>query len=183
MQQRHVEVSQQHLKLAERLARIANHRQLLRRVVRHGRDVVEQPPEAMFVRDIVLPIRRVVEVQRHLVGPLCADVLRHLVDVLHHLHGFLERVGVDPLDHVGLAGSIDVCVSLTQLLKVDLVGAVDVAHLDLIVGKELTWNSKGCADLAERVKEHVVCSIGAGFLERVGHSPLPLCALNRPAGY
>ena len=137
----------------------------------------------MFVRDIVLPIRRVVEVQRHLVGPLCADVLRHLVDVLHHLHGFLERVGVDPLDHVGLAGSIDVCVSLARLLKVDLVGAVDVAHLDLVVRKELARNAKRCADLTERVKKRIGGSVGAGSLERVGHSPLPLCALSRPASY
>lgn len=144
----------------------------------------------MFVRDIVLPIRRVVEVQRHLVGPLCADVLRHLVDVLHHLHGFLERVGVDPLDHVGLAGSIGPrirsvvrCVGLARLLKVDLVGAVDVAHLDLVVRKELARNAKRCADLTERVKKRIGGSVGAGSLERVGHSPLPLCALNRPAGY
>ena len=70
------------------------------------------------------------EVQRHLVGALGADVLRHMIDVFHYLHRFPEGICIDPLNHILFGADV-------WLAAVHPVGAVDIPHLDLVVGIEI----------------------------------------------
>lgn len=77
---------------------------------------------------------------------LGADVLRHAVDVLHQLHGMLERVGVHALDEIGL-DSRHARAVVADII--DLVGMVDIAHLDLLIGEKRAGDAEGFAHLQQ----------------------------------
>ena len=86
------------------------------------------------------------EVQAFRLRVLGADVLRHAVDVLHQLHGMLEGVGVHPLDEIRLDSRHARAVVADV---VDLVGVVDVAHLDLLIGEKRAGDAEGFAHLQQ----------------------------------
>ena len=54
------------------------------------------------------------------------DVLRHPVDILHHLYGLFEHIGVHLLDNIGLLLAV-------AAQESHLVGVVDVANLDFLI--------------------------------------------------
>ena len=141
-----VEIGQQHLEIAERLARAAHHVQIVAGIERDGRHIVAQPPEAVLVHQIVVAVCGMMEVQALGFRVLGADVLRHAVDVLHQLHGVLEGVGVDALDEIGLDPRHARAVVADVI---DLVGVVDVAYLDLLIGEKRAGDAEGFAHLQQ----------------------------------
>ena len=85
-------------------------REIVAGVERDGRHIVAQPPEAVLVHQIIVAVGSMVETQALGLRMLCADVLRHAVDVPHQLHGMLVGVGVDTLDEIGL-----ICAKFAQV--------------------------------------------------------------------
>ena len=77
---------------------------------------------------------------------LGADVLRHAVDVLHQLHRVLESIGVHALDEIGLDPRHARAVVADVI---DLVGMVDIAHLDLLIGEKRAGDAEGFAHLQQ----------------------------------
>ena len=123
-----IQVLQKQLELPKSLPRVADYRQVFRGVVGHRGNIIEQPPETAVIGDKVSAFHGMVKVEGDLLWRLVSNVLRHLINVRHHLLGLLEGIGVDPLDHVGFAGPI-------LLAEVYLVRTVHVSHLDFLIGK------------------------------------------------
>ena len=76
-----------------------------------------------------------VEMQGKLSGLLLPDMLRDLVNVLHQSHRISEGVSIDVLHQEGLG------IALRQQ-KIDLIGAVDVAHLDGLITEILVIDAE-----------------------------------------
>ena len=141
-----VKIGQQHLEIAERLTRAAHDAQVIAGIESDGGHIVAQPPEAVLVHQIVVAVGSVVEVQALGLRVYGADVLCHAVDVPHQLHGVLEGIGVHPLDEIGF----DSRHARTVVADiVHFVGVVDVAHLDLLIGKKRAGDAEGFAHLQE----------------------------------
>lgn len=117
-----VKVGQQHLELAKGLAGTAHHFQVGAGIISAGGNVVEQAPEPVVIKEIDLPVRRMVKVQNGTLGLLGVDVLGHLIDVLHNLYRLFEYKGIHRLDDIGLGPSI-------RPQIIDLIGAVYIPTL------------------------------------------------------
>lgn len=156
-----VELGQHHLKVPERLTRAAHDLKIITAVERHRRHVVAQPPEAVRVHQVVVPLLRVMEVQALHRGEVGVDVLGHLVDVAHQLQRLLKGVGIHPLHQV----RFDLRHARAVVADVvDLVGMVHVAHLNLLIREERAGDAEGFAHL-----EQLVGDVGIHGLGKVGH--------------
>ena len=71
-------------------------------VIRHRRDIIIQPPEAVVCENIRFPVGSMVKVERDPLGAFCPDMLRNQVDIVHDLLGLSEYKCVDLLDNVRL---------------------------------------------------------------------------------
>lgn len=130
-----VEIGKLHLEPAEGLAHGGNDRQVVAAVEGDGIHVVHHAPEVFSGGIVVLAGPGVVEVESHLPGIFLRYVGGHLVDVLHDLHRGREDHGVDLLEDIGLEGFVAAAVS-------DLIGAVDVAVGDGLVGVQLALDAE-----------------------------------------
>ncbi len=76
-------------------------------------------------------------------GLLAHDMLRHQVDVPHHLNRFVEHILVDPLGNVGNPGLIIALTAFTD----HLVGGIDMSAGDLLVLNQSAGNPEYRANL------------------------------------
>ena len=95
-----IKVGQHHLELSKGLPGITYDVQVVRGVIGIGRNIVEQPPKALIVHQVRLPISRVMEVQHALFGRLGVYVLGYQVNVAHDLNGIFEHIRVHCLHDV-----------------------------------------------------------------------------------
>ena len=128
------------MELTKGLAGTAHYLQVGAGIISAGGNVVEQAPEPVVIKEIDLPVRRMVKVQNGTLGLLGVDVLGHLIDVLHNFHRLFEYKGIHRLDDIGLGPSI-------RPQIIDLIGAVYIPHLDLLVGLKGPLNTEGLTNL------------------------------------
>ena len=87
-----------------------------------------------------------VEVQTLRFWMLGADMLRDAVNILHQLDGMLESIGVHALYQIGLdSGHSSAIVSDV----INLIGMVNITHLDLLIREKWTGNAKSFSYLQE----------------------------------
>ena len=76
-----------------------------------------------------------VEVQSDLTGLFVADMLRHVVNVIHQRHRIAEGVGIDILNQERFGGSV-------SQQEIHLVGAVHIAHLNGFISQKFIIDPK-----------------------------------------
>ena len=149
-----VEIGQHQLEIAERFARAAHDVHIVAGVKGDGGHVVAHAPETVVVHEIILAVRRMVEVQALRVRPFFPDVLRHAVDVLHQLHRLAERIRVHALHEIRLDFR-HACAVVADII--DLVRMIYVSHFDFFIGEKRAGNAERFAhfqQLSRRFRVH-----------------------------
>ena len=77
--------------------------------------------------------------ERSLIGVFFADIARNAVNIFHDLDGIFENVGVDSLEKIRSQRAVLRHIGC-------LIGRVDVAHRDDLVGIKLTREIKLFSD-------------------------------------
>ena len=123
MQGSDVKIGKLVLKLAESPSGVADDLGILNGIIGDRGDKIGHPPEIVAVLHIGLPVISMMKMEAKLSGALAADMLRHLVNILHQAHRIPERVGVYILHQKGLGPAV--CQE-----EIHLIGLVYVAHLN-----------------------------------------------------
>ena len=139
-----IKVRQLVLEFTKGSAGIVQHQGILNAVVGNGGNVVCHPPEIVAVNDIGFPVGGVVKMQTDLAGALSADVLGNLIDVFHQADGIAESIGVDILNQEGFGTAV-------LQKEIDLVGPVDIPHLNGFVSCKGILDSERFADLVQLI--------------------------------
>ena len=137
-----VKVRQLVLELPEGGAGIAQDGGILQCVKGDGGDVVGHPPEIVPIDQVGFPVGGVVEMQTGAVRAFPADMLRDLVDVVHQPDGLPEGEGVHILQEEGLGAAV-------LQPEIDLVGFVDIAHLNGLKAQVGIRDPEGLANLMQ----------------------------------
>ena len=101
---------------------------------------------------------------------LRADVFGDAVNILHQFHRVLESVGVHLLHQIGLDFSHTGTIVANII---DLIGMVDVAHLDFLIGEKWAGNAESLPYLQELAGNVLIHAI---IHERSSFSLFCLCA-------
>ena len=141
-----IKVSEHHLEISKCLTRTAHDVQIIAGVKGNGGHIVAQTPEAIFIHQIILTGAKMVEVQALGFWMFGADMLSDAVNILHQLDGMLESIGVHALHQIGLDLGHPSAVIADVI---NLIGMVDIAHLDLIIREKWARNAKSFAYLQE----------------------------------
>ena len=97
-----IKIRQIFLETAKGFSGMLEHLCVFACVIRHRRDIIIQPPEAVVCENIRFPVGSMVKVERDPLGAFCPDMLRNQVDIVHDLLGLSEYKCVDLLDNVRL---------------------------------------------------------------------------------
>ena len=125
-----IKISEHHLEFSKRLTRTAHDVQIIAGVESNGGHIVAQPPEAIVIHQIILTGAKMVEVQALGFWMLGADMLSDSINILHQLDWMLKSIGVHALYQIGLDSGHPSAI-ITDVI--DLIGMVNIAHLDLLI--------------------------------------------------
>ena len=140
-----VKIRQDHLKIAKGKTGIADDLQIVSSRIGDGRNVIKQPPKAALVKDIGLSVVCVVEMEGAAIRILGVDILRDLIDIVHHLHGILKGKGVYRLHHIGFQPGLSGVLGILAF-KSYFVSLIHIADFDLLAEPILSGDTKMTAN-------------------------------------
>ena len=73
------------------------------------------------------------------------DILRDLINIVHHLHGIFEGKGIHSLHHIGFQPQL-LRIFGVRSFKGNLIGFIHIANLDLLAKPVFSGNAKVTAN-------------------------------------